>query len=283
VLHELLQWQPISELPTECPSARRPATIPQACGDYWTCLPQLCEFQVVDSMVTEGKPLTKPQHAQMLTGYGPAETGEISNSGRRGVPEGMTIYEHMRTVRPEIRTVHIAGLKFVGRGVTRFALENGSLDLFMRRGGRDGYTGVGTSDQVELALDTYLTTPDPFFLFVHYKAADVVAHRAGDGSPQYREAIISIDNELGSVIQHLEDRGMLAGTKFYITTDHGFNGNLHVDPMVPQVVETWLAARDHDIVGPATMLDVTPTILDAFGIDVNLFDPPYRGHSLLVP
>jgi hypothetical protein len=280
-LRELLEYQPAGETPAACPNAKHEATMPQLCNGFLTCLPTLCRFQIIDSGVTEGKPLTRPQHAQMLTGYGPPETGDITNSGKRGVPQGYTIYERIDAARPEVKQVHIGGRKFIGRGVIRWASASGALDLDLRRGGRDEYTGDNTTDQVVVGLD--FIGSDPFFMFIHYKAADVVAHRAGDGGKQYREAIIANDRQLGTVLQMLTDRGLLDTTDVFVTTDHGFSGIFHVNGDLLEVAETWLASRNPTLLGaPATVLDVTPTVLDSLSIDTSTADPPYRGESRLV-
>lgn len=283
-LHELLEYQPIAEAPRECPhTTDREALMPEPCGDHWTCLPNLCQFQVVDSKDVEGKALTRPQHAQMLTGYGPQETGDITNSGRAGVPEGMTIYEHLAVVRPDVTTVHLAGLKFIGEGVISHAMGSGAIDLLLRRGSRDRYTGIDTTSQVEAGLDFLGGTP-AFFFFIHYKAADVVGHRAGDRGRAYRQAIIGNDTQLGAVLALLDGWGQLEGTKVYVTTDHGFDGIFHINRDTPSVAETWLASNAHDLTpGEGSILDVTPTVLDAFGVDPNgAAGPPYRGVSRLV-
>lgn len=282
VLHELLEYQPIAEAPKACPSNDGMPKMPVACGEHWTCLPTLCSYQVIDSMDVAGKGLTRPQHAQMLTGYGPEEIGDITNSGRAGVPEGMTVYEHLAADRPDVATVHLAGLKFIGEGVISHAVDSGAISLLLKRGARDRYTGSNTTEQVEVGLD-YLDSWPTFFFFIHYKAPDVVAHRAGDRSRSYRQAIINSDVQLGAVMQMLSDRGLLAGTKIYVTTDHGFDGIFHINRDTPSVAETWMASLTHDLQpGPATIQDVTPTVLDAFGVDTSAMRPPYRGVSKLV-
>jgi arylsulfatase A-like enzyme len=121
-------------------------------------------------------------------------------------------------------------------------------------------------------------------MFVHYKAADVVAHRSGDQGKQYREAIIQNDVQLGDVLAMLSQRGLLNTTDVFVTTDHGFSGIFHVNPDLPEIAQTWLASRRSILgPGPATVLDVTPAVLDALGIDAAQFEPPYRGVSRLIP
>lgn len=62
-LRELLQWQELGETPQACPNARHEIVMPTECNGYLTCLPNLCNFEIIDSAVIEGKPLTRPQHA----------------------------------------------------------------------------------------------------------------------------------------------------------------------------------------------------------------------------
>jgi len=280
VLQELLQWQEIGETPEACPSARHDPEMPTECNGYLTCLPNLCNFQIIDSAVTEGKPLTRPQHAQMLSGYGPLETGEITNAGTRGLPPGYTVYERIAASRPEVFTVHIAGRKFVGMGIIRWAVKSGALKLDMRRGGRDNYTGINTTKRVIEALDTIADSP--FFLFIHYKAADVLGHKIGDGSNQYREAILQNDKQLGAVLQLLINRDLLPTTEVYVTTDHGFHGIFHVNAEDPAITQTWFASLRHDLgLVHDSVLDVTPTVLTTLGIPLDNVSPPYRGASLV--
>jgi hypothetical protein len=280
ILQELNQWGAPSQNPRVCPNYRNDPIQPQLCNGHWSCVPTICSFQMLDSAVVEGKSLTRPQHAQMLTGYGPQETGDITNSGRHSVPEGMTIYERIRAARPDVTTVHIAGRKFVGAGIVRWADNDGALDLDLRRGGRDNYTGDNTTQRFVEALD--YVGQNPFFIFVHYKAVDVVGHRAGDKSRGYREALANNDQELGNLLTNLKDRGLLDSTEVYVTTDHGFDGIFHLAFPKSSVHDTWLASYSHNLVEEqATILDVTPTVLQTLGIDLTNQTPPYRGKSLL--
>jgi len=280
VLKELLEWQPVDETPNVCPYARHAPVMPTECNGYLTCLPTLCNFQIIDSLVVEGKPLTRPQHAQLLSGYGPSETGDITNAGRRSLPMGMSIYERIFAERPEIFTVHIAGRKYVGRGVIRWARASGALKLDMKRGGRDRYSGRNTTERAVDALDVVGTSP--FFMFVHFKATDVLGHRVGDGRKQYREAIIQNDVQLGALLQALMDRGLMPTTEVYVTTDHGFHGIFHVNGEDPLIADTWFASLRHNLAASiSNMLDVTPTILRQLDVPLESADPPYRGRSLL--
>ena len=281
VVRELLAWQPGSEEPKTCPADRFPATMPQRCGDNWTCLPNLCRFEVLDSWDSTGKPLTRPQHAQMLSGYGPDTTGVERNNGASSMPEGYTVYERLKAARgASIKTVHIAGLKYVSRGVTVKAERNGSIDVFARRGGPDNRTGANTTRRALPILQSVVD--EPFFAFIHYKEADVTAHLQSVDSLAYREALILIDRELGVLLAALDALGAMPHTSVIVTTDHGFTGRFHVSREVTNT-DTWIASLNLDLRndGYAKLLDVTPTIYDFFGLDVDAIQPPLEGRSLL--
>lgn len=281
VVRELLYRQPADDAPQPCPAQRFAAVMPQRCGEYWSCLPNLCRFQILDSWDSEGKPLTKPQHAQMLTGYSPRTTGVFRNNGAAGVPAGYTIYERLKAARgAELKTVHIAGRKYVGMGVTGKAERSGAIDTNARRGGPDSRTGVNTTARLLPLIGEYAA--GPFFIFVHYKEADVTAHLNGAGSRAYREALIAIDRELGVLLAVLDAHGAMPETSVIVTTDHGFSGRFHVSRESSNV-ETFIAALNLDLRTdvPAKLLDVAPTVLDYFGVGLDALDPPLEGRSLL--
>jgi len=283
VVRELLHWQAAAEPAKACPTERFGAVMPMLCGEQWTCLPNLCRFEVIDSWDSTGKPLTRPQHAQMLSGYGPDTTGVVSNNGSASMPEGYTLYERLKAARgPGLKTVHIAGLKYVSRGVTAKAQRNGSIDVFARRGGPDGRTGVNTTRRALPIIDA--VAQGPFFMFVHYKEADVTAHLRGVDSVAYREALMLIDKELGVLLAELDAKGAMPTTSVLVTTDHGFTGRFHVSREVTNT-DTWIASLNLDLRADryAKLLDVTPTIYDYFGVSVDDFDPPLEGRSLLIP
>jgi hypothetical protein len=254
--------------------------MPTVSGEFLTCMPNLATFQLLSSCVLEGKPLTRPQHAQMLTGYGPLQTGVIANAGKKRVPPGLAIYERIDAAREDVMTVHIGGHKFTGKGITKWSRKNGALDLSIRRGGRDRYSGAGTTERVVEALD--VVGDRPFFMFVHFKGADVLAHRAGHKSVPYREAMIQNDVQLGAIMDILDQRGLLDTTEVLVTTDHGFEGIFHVNPDDPNITKTWLGSMRPILMDTAaTVQDVTPTVLNLLDISFDDADPPYPGRSLL--
>jgi hypothetical protein len=223
VLHELLDWQPLTEAPRPCPAKRRAAEMPSACGNRLTCLPTLCRFQIIDSWDSAGKPLTRPQHAQMLSGYSPETNGVYRNNANTRMPPGYTVYERLKAARPDVKTLHVAGRKYVSRGVVKYANRNGALDYYARRGGPDERTGVNTTLRIAPMLEEI--AGGSFFAFVHYKEADVTGHESGEATEVYREAIISLDHELQSLLDTLQGANILADTRFWSRPITGSSAN----------------------------------------------------------
>ena len=160
VIEELLQWQPLGDEPIACPAKRWAATMPVQCGEVLTCLPSLCRFQLVSSWDSEGKPLTRPQHAQMLSGYGPGTTGVERNAGSSSLPPGYTLYEHLAEYfGPGHQNGHIAGRKYVSRGIVRWADQSEALDVNLRRGGPDGRTGTNTTKRALPVIADFASEP----------------------------------------------------------------------------------------------------------------------------
>ena len=71
------------------------------------------------------------------------------------------------------------------------------------------------------ALDTWLDGHDPKLLFIHYEAVDVAGHAYGYGSAKYLEAVRTADTNLGKLYDDLDSRGLIEGSLFIVTADHG--------------------------------------------------------------
>ncbi len=281
-LRSLVDWQPIGESPRPCPHATFPEMMPVPCGEYLTCMPTLCRFQIIDSVTVGPKTLTRPQHAQMLSGYTDEITGIRTNAGTSRLPPGTSIYERIaELVGPDIALAHVAMPKYVSRGITRWARRRDMFTYYNRPAGRDGFSGRNTLKRVVPGLRKLAGSR--FFFFMHFKTADKVAHIASDRSERYREALITLDRRLGELRQAMADLGIARTTDIYITTDHGFHGRRHVVDDFPENVRTWMASSAHDLDGsePATVVDVVPTVISKLGGNPLLAEPPLAGQSRL--
>ncbi|MGQ9881200.1 MAG: alkaline phosphatase family protein [Armatimonadota bacterium] len=262
---------------------------------------------------------TKAGRTQILTGYEPEKTGVFSNGRYQPIPQSYTLFERLEQYfgPDNIATVAVIGKKGnvdadpptkvpaalleqrarAGRAQAqqrlhqgRIVVENGvrylvepgkpfynaklGMDVFLNGLMRDDVVGARA---LEL-LDRYKS--ERFFFFVHFAEVDHQGHQYGENSKEYNEALISADRWLGRIVQRLRELGLYDNTLIYVTADHGFDEGQKSHSDAPYV---FLATNDKGIVRRGTRVDIAPTILERFGVDLKQIDPPLDGHPLTRP
>ncbi|HSW47074.1 MAG TPA: alkaline phosphatase family protein [Phycisphaerae bacterium] len=140
-------------------------------------------------------------------------------------------------------------------------------------------------------LDKY--KDKPFLFFVHFAEVDHKGHSFGENSKEYNDALISNDKWTGKILEKLEESGLYDKTLVYVTADHGFDEGLMRHNKAPHV---FLTTNDKGVMRNGDRADITPTILNRFGIDLRKLsrksvtatqpdakDPPLAGHPLTQP
>lgn len=216
-----------------------------------------------DLTITDQLPdptVTKPGHAQMMTGQPKTVTGVYSNNTWSVIPLGLTLPEQWK----------IAGAQ-VGWTVQKRHLRewNGTP------GGTAGpFYNVwqiadctekvaGTPDEAATAglicLTQFGTTR--FFLFVHSRNPDDTGHDFGAGSPEYRQALRDNDTALARLLAALP-----ANTQLIVTTDHGF-GHTSADDCPPteghghaQCPDIWVVSFPPLPLAGNRLMDLAPAL-----------------------
>lgn len=269
------------------------------------------EGRMIDTWITTSLTETKPGWAEILTGYGPTVTGVYDNRDKyRDIPKGLTIFERLKAHfgNDAIRTIFIAGkLQNLGnRGPHRVRIggnrktwhdetlwvegEKGAGDVVWHEA-EPYYTackscdvfkiGLGDAPFVGQALIDAIgeTQGKRFFAFSHFWEPDEAGHDYGEGTAAYQKVIVENDDWLGKVVATLKKQGIYDETAIYIVTDHGFDKQTMSHHFA---AHTWLVTNDVvTLVDKGDRKDVTPTLLQRFGIDWKSFQPPIHGHSLL--
>ena len=153
-----------------------------------------------------------------------------------------------------------------------YFLTQDHLDVFVN--------GLSTNEKVggkalEL-LERYQAKP--FFFFVHFAEPDHSGHRHGENSQDYTDGLISCDEWTGRILAKLKELDLDKRTLVYVTADHGFDEGHKAHSDAPYV---FLATNDRKTLHPGTRADITPTLLDRFGVDLDELKPPLSGRSLL--
>jgi hypothetical protein len=120
----------------------------------------------------------------------------------------------------------------------------------------------------------------PFFFFVHFAEVDHKGHGFGENSKEYNDALISSDFWTGKIIEKLKELNLYDKTLIYVTADHGFDEGMKGHKDAPYV---FLATNDKTVIRRGLRADITPTILDRFGVDLTKIEPPLDGHPLTKP
>jgi arylsulfatase A-like enzyme len=135
---------------------------------------------------------------------------------------------------------------------------------------------VKVGDKALEMLDKY--KEKPFFFFVHFGEVDHSGHKHGEPSKEYNDAIISGDTQVGRIVEKLKALNLYDKTKIYVVADHGFDVGGKGHKYAPYV---FLATNDKKVMRDGTRADITPTILDRFGLDLSKIEPRLDGESLL--
>jgi hypothetical protein len=120
----------------------------------------------------------------------------------------------------------------------------------------------------------------PFFFFVHFAEVDHAGHQHGENSKEYNDALISNDLWTGRIMDKVRELGLADKTQFYVTADHGFNEDAKNHSFAPYV---FLATNNRAVSRDGRRQDVAPTIMEAFGLDLGVMQPPLDGISLTKP
>jgi arylsulfatase A-like enzyme len=281
----------------------------------------IAEGGLVNTQVTTGKTQTKPGWAEILTGGSAPRLGITSNRNYKPIPAGYTVFERLEKAfgHANIATIFLTG-KFNNRGawgpheicwncVSRDAVTREKTQWWTKQSvtttktrdgkppvwvAREGEPYLYTSKHVDLyasglgaaknvgaqalaALDT--RAKGPFFAFIHFEEPDEEGHLYGGSSKEYFEAMKSDDYWLGEIVKKLNDNGIYDKTTIFVTTDHGFEENGFEHRYEPK---TFLATNSKRKLGNGDRKDVTPTILEEYGISLKNIKPPLDGKSLFL-
>lgn len=233
-------------------------------------------------------PLTLPSHTSLLTGLSPVSHGVRDNANFRLADDFITIAEVLRA--NGYSTGAVVGAYILDG---RFGLNQGfaTYDDDLSRGSQPSIFGYPerSADKVTQSAAAWLDgAAEPFFLFVHYYDP----HAPYEPPAPYREQfpgrgydgeIAFTDHEIGRLLAHLGEHGVLKQTLVALVSDHGeglgqhgenthgillYDGTLKV-PLIlrPPEKSRWhsKALTGKHLSEPVILSDVFPTLLDMLG------------------
>jgi arylsulfatase A-like enzyme/Flp pilus assembly protein TadD len=226
-------------------------------------------------------PLTLPAHASLMTGLDPPGHGVRHNSVHRLGPEPETLAERLRGAG--YATAAFVGARVLDR---RFGLGRG-FDVYDDRSSGRVSAATGFAERpadavVDAALGWLRGAPERFFLWVHFfdPHADYrppPGFASAFANDLYSGEIAFVDAELGRLLGAIEARWGVEDLAVVATADHGESRGEHGElthayslydatQRVPLVLRGPGLPRGRVAPGPASLLDVAPTLLAWVGV-----------------
>ena len=259
---------------------------------------RLADSGRVFTMARTPVPITLPAHASIMTGENPPTHGARDN-GTWPMVDGLP------TLAEQFRAGGWATAAFVSASVldSRYGIARGfsTYNDHIRPGKDRVVASRPGTETVEQAIAWLGDRSDdqPVFLWVHL----FDPHRPWDASTDpnvtdYEAAIGKADAATARILDVMEARGRLNSSIIALTSDHGeglgehgeethgyfaYDSTLHVPMMlwVGPGVSTTRSTEGREVAGPASLLDLAPTLTVAAGLEpigaagINLFDAAY--------
>jgi hypothetical protein len=221
---------------------------------------------------------TGPANSAILTGYGYPDQGNQSNVDPHPIPEGYTFYERLQAANADTQTGVVCGKAEEYWPTIPLANAAPTVSYW--------FQGEAPPETLTEYADDFLTqyAGSSFFLYVHYAEPDTAGHAFGENSPEYTQALVADDRELGQVMSYLSQLGIRDLTRVLVTTDHGFlEGGHNHNVCNDDDRNVWIAADQAVLISKLGIdtyqTSLTPTLFDIFGLDKNV-EPRFPAQSL---
>ena len=124
----------------------------------------------------------------------------------------------------------------------------------------------------------------PKLTFLYQHLPDCYGHKSGWGSPDYTNACIHVDTNIGRLVKGLEEMGLRESTAIVVVADHGGQGKGHgkdnLDCFeIPFLVDSPVLRSGYRLREPVILADTAPTIAALLGYAV---PETWRGRPALV-
>lgn len=217
---------------------------------------ETCEPGSGDGYMTQ----TGPANSAIATGLGFPGMANWTNKEPHSIPDGLTLWELFKGKGYVVGIVSSKKARFWPRG----PLNNARPEI--------DYWQVEHKDQwwVTWKTKVFIQThaAKPFFLWVHYREPDEVAHEKGENSPEYSWNLEVNDENLGLLLDELKTLEIKDQTLVLVTTDHGFDeGGFNHASCTPHTKNLFLITNGNGI-GLLncieTQTDITPCLKNLF-------------------
>jgi arylsulfatase A-like enzyme len=202
---------------------------------------------------------TLPAHASMLSGRCVSKHGIIWNDliPSNGYIQGATIFSVAKDAG--LRTIMV-----VGKEKLVTLARPGTVDRFRYVDGSDEQIAQAALEEASGGFGV---------LFVHLYLPDSMGHSFGWMSDPYIKVIDRDDAAVGTLLDGLRTLGLLDGTLFILTADHGGHDLTHGTAQTEDTTIPWIIYGPGVLPGrtltvPVSVMDTAPTGVWALGLDI---------------
>lgn len=201
--------------------------------------------------------------ASLATGVAPKTHGLIE--------PGLGFLARLPSLRPLARELTRGGVASQVVASELLPSERAVLWALTKAAGLGKYRSAGLrAREVARAAQAVALAQSTGLVFVYLNDCDQAGHAHGWMSPQYRAAAVEVDAAIG-VLADLTDHALLI-----VMADHGGGGvttHDHAEPHpvndhIPLILAGPDVTRHHQLTRQVSLLDIPPTLLWWFGLDV---------------
>ncbi len=194
------------------------------------------------------------------------------------------IFSEIRRQRPSARTAAF----FTWDGVGNIMNTNAIDTAILYTSGKEAYPALEDYPAKDaLAFDSAIAefSNAPALMLAYQGQVDSFGHKFGWGSPEFTNACVNVDANIGKLVAALESSPVWQDTAIIFIADHGGLGKRHggVEDVrvfeVPFIVTGPAAKKYKALREPAMLEDVAPTIAMLLGIEA---PPAWRGRAAVV-
>ena len=136
----------------------------------------------------------------------------------------------------------------------------------------DGSLEQRDDDTMATAIQL-LKEKQPKFTYVYQHLPDCYGHKCGWGTPEFTNACVNVDKNLGKLVKCLEETGLRDDTLILLVADHGGEGKKHGMALadcfdIPFLVSGPAVKEGFRLREPVLLADAAPTIVAALGYKV---------------
>ncbi|PND59531.1 phosphodiesterase [Mycobacterium sp. ENV421] len=214
--------------------------------------------------------ISNPSWTAILTGAWDNQTGVINNIFTADTyMKWPTVFNQLEAYNSDIDTMAIADWDVI-TDIAKAGLYPVDTPVLVPQVPGDSNWSLTDAEVTAQTVAAIQSGEPPNFLFSYLVQVDEAGHQFGGGSPQYADAIHRTDENLGAIMDAVNNSG--ENWTVIVVTDHGHQPQLGFGHgfQSPDETSTWVIANGAGF-DPGQMnlaysiVDVTPTVLDLFG------------------